>query len=201
MTSQHSHRAEEYEDVIATTRKAFIMLEVRCSGTPHEVRWLADITLSLSCSRLITWQVGVAHGSQAQAQIRGSIAFYSGLFRESCAMSWPAVVEEAGRYVNSLEQVAPRYLEEIRGIAEGAGLPFLDVLALNIRTEINFGLFTDAAKKMDTPSDGCTSLSWQTAKASWLCQNVSNAACPSLQCSRGIFPVVFLSPFVPFILA
>lgn len=112
-------------------------------------------------------------------------------------MSWPAVVEEAGRYVKSLEQVAPRYLEEIRGIAEGAGLPFLHVLALNVRTEINFGLFTDATKTMDIPSDGCTSLSWRTAKASWLCQNVSNTACSSLQFQQGLSPrYVLLSPFV-----
>ena len=95
-------------------------------------------------------------------------------------MSWPAVVEEAGRYAGPLEALAPRYLQEIRGIAEGAGLPFLDVLALNVRTEINFGLFTDAAKKLDPPSDGCTSLSWRTEKTSWLCQNVSNVGCSLL---------------------
>lgn len=89
-------------------------------------------------------------------------------------MSWPAVVQEAERYVKPLEQVAPRYLQEIQGIAEGAGLLFLDILALNVRTEINFGLFTDEAKTMDPPSDGCTSMSWRTVDTSWLCQNVSS---------------------------
>lgn len=36
-----------------------------------------------------------------------------------------------------------------------------DIIAINVRTEINFGLF----------SDGCTALSWRTDRASYLAQN------------------------------
>lgn len=36
---------------------------------------------------------------------------------------------------------------------------FTDVLALNVRTEIMFGLFT-APSQVDIPSDGCTALGW-----------------------------------------
>ncbi|KAI1840472.1 hypothetical protein JX265_000530 [Neoarthrinium moseri] len=133
------------------------MLEVRCSGTPREI--------------------GETHGRLAKEQIRGSIAFYAALFQKTCALDWPDVLQEAQRYVAPLETLAPRYLDEIRGIASGAGLGFLDVLALNVRTEINFGLFTDggaAGKKVDDiPSDGCTSLAWLTGDKtkSWLAQN------------------------------
>lgn len=90
------------------------------------------------------------------------------------------MLREAEQYVAPLENLVPRFIEEIRGIAAGADVGFLDVLALNVRTEINFGLFTgDAASKTkvaDTPSDGCTALSWLTSdagaeKKSWLCQN------------------------------
>jgi len=49
----------------------------------------------------------------------------------------------------------------MRGISEGAGRDLLDIVALNVRTEINFGLF----------SDGCTALSWQTEGHAWLGQN------------------------------
>ncbi|KAI0484048.1 acyl-coenzyme A:6-aminopenicillanic acid acyl-transferase-domain-containing protein [Xylariaceae sp. FL0804] len=117
------------------------MLEIRCSGTPHEI--------------------GVTHGVQAKTQIEGSIAFYGKLFRDSSSMEWPEVVQEATRYVAPLEELAPRYMAEIRGIAAGAGLPFLDVVALNVRTEIAFGLFTDTSRDAP-PSDGCTSLGWLT---------------------------------------
>jgi isopenicillin-N N-acyltransferase-like protein len=49
----------------------------------------------------------------------------------------------------------------MRGIADGAGVALLSIVALNVRTEINFGLF----------SDGCTALSWHTEKRAYLGQN------------------------------
>ncbi|KAH6655727.1 acyl-coenzyme A:6-aminopenicillanic acid acyl-transferase-domain-containing protein [Truncatella angustata] len=137
------------------------MIEIRCSGSPREI--------------------GQTHGRQAASQIRGSVAFYAKLFQKSCSMDWPDVLQEAEQYVEPLQSIAPRYLEEIRGISDGAGLGFLDVLALNVRTEIMFGLFTgDSRTKTnvdDIPSDGCTALAWLAAEGpgqerkSWLCQN------------------------------
>lgn len=47
------------------------------------------------------------------------------------------------------------------GIAEGAEVEVADIIAINVRTEITFGLF----------SDGCTALSWRTDSASYLAQN------------------------------
>lgn len=49
----------------------------------------------------------------------------------------------------------------MRGIADGAGVHLLDIVALNVRTEINFGLF----------SDGCTAVSWHTEERAFLAQN------------------------------
>jgi isopenicillin-N N-acyltransferase like protein len=123
----------------------------------------------------------VTHGTQAKEKIQGSLSFYGKLFQKSCALSWPEVTAEAARYVAPLEKLAPRHVEEIRGIAAGAGVDFLDVLALNVRTEINFGLFTDAARQLDIPNDGCTALAWLVPAGeqqqppeppqSWLSQN------------------------------
>lgn len=131
------------------------MLEVRCTGNPH--------------------QIGVIHGAAAKDKIAGSIDFYAQLFQSSCSLTWPEIRQEAAKYVQSLEAIAPRYLEEIRGIAEGSNLAFLDILALNVRTEIMFGLFSDAKEEKDMtklPSDGCTSLGWLTASSgSFLAQN------------------------------
>ena len=47
------------------------------------------------------------------------------------------------------------------GIAKGAKVHIADIIAINVRTEITFGLF----------SDGCTALSWHTEKRAWLGQN------------------------------
>ncbi|KAI3393292.1 hypothetical protein diail_4474 [Diaporthe ilicicola] len=86
--------------------------------------------------------IGQAHGSGARSQVHGSIAFYAALFQKTCALGWAGVTREAEKYVAPLEASCPRYLDEMRGIAEGAGVTFLDVLALNVRTEITFGLYT-----------------------------------------------------------
>lgn len=98
------------------------------------------------------------------------------------------MTREAAKYVPQLEATCPRYLDEMRGIAEGAGVGFLDILALNVRTEIMFGLFTEAEAvrargvttstngngvvggehraEDDFPSDGCTSLSFHPSPSS-----------------------------------
>lgn len=95
------------------------------------------------------------------------------------------MTREAEKYVNPLTETCPRHLDEIRGIAEGAGVAFLDVLALNVRTEVMFGLFTEAEASRVTgsangtngtngvngvnggfPSDGCTSLAFTTPSTS-----------------------------------
>ena len=47
------------------------------------------------------------------------------------------------------------------GVAEGAGVPTSPILALNVRTEIAFGMF----------ADGCTALAWRSPSASFLAQN------------------------------
>lgn len=49
----------------------------------------------------------------------------------------------------------------MQGIADGSRRDLLDIVAINVRTEINFGLF----------SDGCTALSWHTAEHALLGQN------------------------------
>lgn len=99
-------------------------------------------------------------------------------------MNWDQVTHEAEKYVQPLQTTVEcsRYLDEIKGLAAGAGVSVLDVLALNVRTEIMFGLFTDETtgnnthkNNKDIPSDGCTSLGWFDARLpgrpSFLAQN------------------------------
>ena len=53
------------------------------------------------------------------------------------------------------------YTHPAAGIAAGAKRELSDIIALNVRTEIRFGLF----------NDGCTALSWLTSAHSYLAQN------------------------------
>lgn len=71
------------------------------------------------------------------------------------------MLQNASKFEEQARDKWPAYHEEMRGIADGAGIGLLDIVALNVRTEINFGLF----------SDGCTALAWHTEKRAWLAQN------------------------------
>jgi len=55
----------------------------------------------------------------------------------------------------------PKYVTEMQGVADGAGVEYEDILAMNVRTEIAFGAF----------NDGCTALSWKAGEKSLLAQN------------------------------
>jgi isopenicillin-N N-acyltransferase-like protein len=106
-------------------------------------------------------QIGLQHGTAAKIEIERCITFYTGLFLKNCKQTWPQVLSHASTFEKNILEEWPAYHEEMRGIADGSGRELLDIVALNVRTEINFGLF----------SDGCTSLAWKTGERSWLGQN------------------------------
>jgi len=71
------------------------------------------------------------------------------------------VQEVAKQFLPYLEESWPAYLEEIRGLADGAGVEYETILALNVRTEIGFGML----------NDGCTAFAWKTKTSSFTAQN------------------------------
>jgi len=81
---------------------------------------------------------GRAYGEAARERVRRSIEAYGEIFRAYAGWDWPTVTEQASRYAEPIERFYPGYLEEIRGIAEGADVAFEDVLSINVRTEIMF---------------------------------------------------------------
>ena len=114
------------------------MLKVCCTGSPRSV--------------------GLAHDTTAQALVHGSLAFYKALFQTKCKMDWEAAKLFALGFQPYLKQYWPQYVSEMEGVAEGVGLGYEDILALNVRTEIAFGSF----------NDGCTGISWKASeRACW----------------------------------
>ena len=91
---------------------------------------------------------GRAYGEQARERVRRSIEAYREVFAAYAGWGWDAVSEQARAYEAPIERFEPRYLEEMRGIAEGAGVKDADVLAINVRTEVMF-----AAKARQATSD------------------------------------------------
>jgi isopenicillin-N N-acyltransferase-like protein len=81
---------------------------------------------------------GVAYGEAARDRVRESIAAYDEVFGHYAGWDRAKVRAEAERFRAPIEAYDRRYLEEIEGIADGAGVDSVDVLAINVRTEIMF---------------------------------------------------------------
>lgn len=96
--------------------------------------------------------VGRQHGEAARTQIRDSIGYYRESFRRITGLEWSEIKRNAPRWVAPIESYFPGIADEIRGIGEGAGVAFEEVLALNARGELStHNPFADEAE------EGCSS--------------------------------------------
>lgn len=78
---------------------------------------------------------GRLHGSLARARVERSIANYTRLF-EASGIGWKCARRLAADYRDVIGGVGGGLMDEIRGIAAGAGCAEDEILALNCRTEI-----------------------------------------------------------------
>ncbi|RDL41624.1 Uncharacterized protein BP5553_01603 [Venustampulla echinocandica] len=112
------------------------------------------------------YEIGFTHGSNASNEIHTNIKTYTLFFAESAKITWPEARDRAlSQFLPTLEKLYPQILEELKGIADGAGggLVMADILALNIRSEIALTNYTD----------GCTSIGQKSPSsgAIYLAQN------------------------------
>jgi isopenicillin-N N-acyltransferase-like protein len=82
---------------------------------------------------------GRQYGEQARAQIERSIAWYGEQFTATASLTWETVLANARRWEPLVEAYLPDALEEMRGIAEGSGRRYEEILALNGRGELSAG--------------------------------------------------------------
>ncbi|MCA2224824.1 C45 family autoproteolytic acyltransferase/hydolase [Nonomuraea aurantiaca] len=95
---------------------------------------------------------GRQYGEQARERIHRALAYYAEAFAHSSGLAWPQVTQRAARWVEPSKAFAPDLVEEMEGVAEGAGVEFLDIVALNARGEI---IYDTTFNSMEP--DGCTS--------------------------------------------
>jgi isopenicillin-N N-acyltransferase like protein len=99
---------------------------------------------------------GRQYGEQTREQIAVSIDFYKDEFERRSGLTWDEVRARAPSWVPLVEAYHPDALAEVRGIADGSGFAFEEILALNGRAELRAG---------DPFVDGCTSFSLTGAAA------------------------------------
>jgi len=78
---------------------------------------------------------GRAYGQQAADRVRKSAAMY-GQTLVDLGYDAMARTQLITSFAREIENFAPHYLEEMRGIAAGANVPFEDIVMVNARTEV-----------------------------------------------------------------
>lgn len=79
---------------------------------------------------------GLQYGRKAEEKIRAGLEDYRRLFAETSPMSWDFIRKSAASYIPFMEDRFPDLIDEVKGIAEGAGVPLEDIMVLNCRYEI-----------------------------------------------------------------
>jgi isopenicillin-N N-acyltransferase like protein len=105
---------------------------VECSGSPYEI--------------------GYMHGSRVKTQVENTVREYKCMFATRFGADWNTVKSFSRKYIDPINWCDEELTEEIKGIADGAGMEFEEILAINARTEI-----INRGKATGTLADGCTS--------------------------------------------
>lgn len=84
-------------------------------------------------------ECGRQHGAAAAAQIASNVEIYSRWF-EQTGVGWERALQAAPEFLAAFAAYDPALAEELEGIAEGAGRPVAEIVALNARTEIYYGV-------------------------------------------------------------
>jgi isopenicillin-N N-acyltransferase-like protein len=97
-----------------------------------------------------------------RSEIQNQLSIYRSMFLVTSSLSWPSVLSVASEFQATIHRLTPNIHEEMLGIAQGAEVDILDIVALNCRSEIALGSF----------SDGCTSMAWVDSSQSRMTKTV-----------------------------
>ena len=96
---------------------------------------------------------GRTHGKAAADRLKRGAKMYAESLLKS-GVDWAELERRAEALVPSIEKFDPTYIEEMRGIAEGANEPFAAVVLMNARTEMVAAARQEQEAKQ--VPDGCT---------------------------------------------
>ena len=100
---------------------------------------------------------GLHLGRSETERVTHTIKAYMEIFAQTSRLNRNAVLTHAERFIPSIASYAPHLLEEMRGIAKGAGRDLREIIAINARTELMYGV---------TQRPECTSIGISTAASS-----------------------------------
>jgi isopenicillin-N N-acyltransferase-like protein len=83
---------------------------------------------------------GLHLGRTQAGRVKQTVTAYYDLFKARAGLDRAGVLTTAERYIPAIERYAPHLLEEMRGIAEGSGHDLREIVAINSRTELMYGV-------------------------------------------------------------
>jgi len=95
------------------------------------------------------FDMGVTHGRILENSIKANYSTYIKMIAATAGLRQPEVIKAVQRFIPEVGNAAPHILEEMRGIAEGAGVSLETILVLNCRTELLYP---------DQPNAECTAI-------------------------------------------
>ena len=104
------------------------------------------------------FEQGVAHGRELRRRVVHNRMIYFERFARETGLSEADVLRIAVPYAEAITAQNPNYYAGMKGIAQGSGLSFGEIAALNLRYEILYYQFGKlaAAASAEPPIDGCT---------------------------------------------
>lgn len=99
------------------------------------------------------YELGRQYGTQARERVHRSVAGYSRMYEYVAGWDWARATAEAERFLPAVEEFAPSCVEELTGIADGAQVALVDVLAVNARTEILYSARVRTAMAQPAPAE------------------------------------------------
>jgi len=104
--------------------------------------------------------VGRAHGEALGDLVDDSLDVYRELFADLVGLDWPEVLALSAQVQRVIEDFDPDSAREMEGIAAGADVDPLAIVALNARSDILHlaGISADVVAALGAPADECTSL-------------------------------------------
>jgi isopenicillin-N N-acyltransferase-like protein len=96
------------------------------------------LTLPIIDLKGTAYEMGLTHGRALAAQIKANFNAYVRMIQTSAGLGPGAIKTLARTFLPELERAAPQVLEEMHGIAEGAGVSLETVLVINARSELAF---------------------------------------------------------------
>ena len=99
-----------------------------------------------------TWhEIGRQYGEACSEGIKKNVEVFVNGIASINKADKKAILATAQKFVKPVEEYAPEFLDEMKGIAEGSGVSFEDVLIINTRTE-----FMALGKGEIEEAEGCT---------------------------------------------